>query len=154
VIVGVSSESREGRRIERRAARSGVRNILLRPRVPLSDVAGYLYAADCLLIPPTDAPLNRYRRTVLPMKVFPYLAAGRAIIAPRLPDIEEVLTDGANGCLVPANDIARAADALRALLRDPAERKRLGSAAVESSRAYTWEARARRVVRFLQGIRN
>jgi glycosyltransferase involved in cell wall biosynthesis len=106
------------------------------------DVARYLYAADCLVVPNTDAPLNRYGRTVLPMKLFAYMAAGRPILAPRLPDIEEVLTDDRTAVLVEPGDSVAAAAALRSLLAEPARAERLASAAREAARQFTWSARA------------
>jgi len=147
VLVGVDDESPERRWVEQCAARAGVRNLILVPRVGLRDVARYLYAADCLVIPPTDAPLTQYRHTVLPMKVFSYLAAGRPILAPALPDIEEVLTDDANAVLVPPGNVPAQAAALRALLAEPARAARLAASALESSRQFTWSARAERITR-------
>ena len=150
VIVGADEESGDARRVVRMAGAASAGNLELRPRVPVADVAAYCYAADCLLVPPTAAPLRQFRRTVLPMKIFLYLAAGRAILAPRLPDVEEVLTDDVTARLVSPTDLAEAAGALRALLGDPALRDRLAAAAQAASRAYTWAARARRILPFLE----
>jgi glycosyltransferase involved in cell wall biosynthesis len=150
VIVGAEEGSADGVRVAQLAAESGVRNLELRPRVPVAEVAAYCYAADCLLVPPTAVPLRRLRRTVLPMKIFLYLAAGRAILAPRLPDVEEVLTDGVTARLVPPDDVAGAADALRALLTNAVFRNRIAAAALAESARYTWEARARRILPFLE----
>lgn len=148
-IVGVDEASDQRRWLEACAARAGAGNLLLVPRVDVADVAPYLYAADCLLIPPTGDPLTRYGRTVLPMKLFPYLAAGRPILAPRLPDIEELLTDEVNAVLVQPGDIAAAASALGELLRDGARAARLAAAAAGAARDLTWAARARTIVDFL-----
>jgi len=99
---------------------------------------------------PTDEPLTRYRRTVLPMKVFSYMAAGRPILAPALPDLEEVLTHDQTAVLVPPDDAGLAARALRDLLGDPARAGRLAAAALDASREFTWEARARKISSALQ----
>jgi glycosyltransferase involved in cell wall biosynthesis len=148
VIVGAASES-DRQWVHKQAAGAGARNLLVVPRVDLRDVAPYLYAADCLVIPPTDVPLTRYRRTVLPMKVFSYLAAGRPILAPATPDVEEVLTNGRTAMLVPPRDIDVAAAALRTVLADEALAASLSSEAAEHARQFTWEARARRITRSL-----
>ena len=150
VIVGVDEGTGERRRIEARAAAAGAGNLLLVPRVAVADVAPYLYAADCLVIPPTDEPLTRYGRTVLPMKVFSYLAAGRPILAPRLPDLEEVLTDAVTAVLVPPGDVRAAAAALAGVLADRARAARLGEAAAAASTQFTWAARAGKIVTFLE----
>jgi glycosyltransferase involved in cell wall biosynthesis len=86
------------------------------------------------------------------MKIFLYLAAGRAILAPRLPDVEEVLTDGLTARLVSPANPGEAAAALRALLADADLRRHLGARALAASIAYTWEARARRIVPFLEHL--
>ena len=152
VIVGAAPESADGIRLQEAARRRGVRNLLLRPRVPLSGVAAHLYAADCLVIPPTDEPLRRFRRTVLPMKVFMYLAAGRPILAPRLPDVAEVLTDGETARLVPPDDRGAAAAAFADLLADSALQQRLSGNALTASARYTWSARASRILAWLEAL--
>ncbi len=110
----------------------------------------YLYAADVLLIPPCVAPLQRHANTVMPLKVFLYLASGQAILAPRAPDTSELLVDGKNALLVPPGDPATAVGGLRHLLADPAKRGRLGRAALEAARDLTWDARAEKIHRHLE----
>jgi glycosyltransferase involved in cell wall biosynthesis len=152
VIVGVRSGASETRELEALITDTGAKNILLRPEVPVPQVAAYLYAADCLIIPPTDAPLRRYQRTVLPMKVFSYLAAGRPIVAPAMADVQEVLVDGENACLVPPDDPPEAARALQALLSNPDRQSRLSEGALSTASEFTWEARARKIVSFLADV--
>lgn len=144
-LVGVDEGTAEHAWLTREAAAAGAGNVLLLPRVGVADVATYLYAADCLIVPPTDAPLRRYGRTVLPIKLFPYMAAGRPILAPALPDVSEVLADGVNAVLVKPDDLASAVDALRALLADHARAERLALAARDASLQFTWAARAARI---------
>ena len=150
VIVGVESDSAEGAWVRAQAAAAGALNLLLLPRVELAAVARYLYAADCLVVPPTDEPLERYGRTVLPMKLFSYMAAGRPILAPDLPDVREVLTDGHDARLVRPGDSAAAAAAVRALIAEPAEAERLACQAQRAAQQYTWAARAERVTSWMQ----
>jgi glycosyltransferase involved in cell wall biosynthesis len=83
-----------------------------------------------------------------PLKIFDYMAAGRAIVAPDQPNIREILTDGETALLFdPAS-----ADALwQTVLRfagDAALRTRLGAAArleIERRR-YTWGGNAARLI--------
>jgi glycosyltransferase involved in cell wall biosynthesis len=150
-IVGVDPASGEKDWVESLARNVSARNLLLIPRVSSKEVAAYLYAADCLIIPPTGEPL-RGGRTVLPMKLFTYLAAGRAVLAPRLPDVQEVLADGETACLVRPDHLEEAASALRGLLADSALRSRLARNAKAAAENYTWEARARRLVEFFNQI--
>lgn len=150
VIVGVESDSVEGAWVRTQATAAGALNLLLLPRVELAAVAVYLYAADCLVVPPTDEPLQRYGRTVLPMKLFSYMAAGRPILAPDLADVREVLTDGQEARLVRPGDLAAAAAAVRALLAEPAEVERLSRQAQRAAQRYTWAARAERVTNWME----
>jgi glycosyltransferase involved in cell wall biosynthesis len=83
-----------------------------------------------------------------PLKLFEYLAMGRAIVAPALPNITEVLTDGENAVLF---DPDRADAMLRAIERicnDGELRRRVADGARNTIvlRKLTWDNNARRVV--------
>jgi glycosyltransferase involved in cell wall biosynthesis len=134
---------------EKLAAAAAARNVRFMGWIDLSRLAPYLYAADVLLIPPTRAPLEQHGNTVLPMKTYSYLAAGRVIVAPRLPDVEEVLHDGENALLVPPDDVDAAAAAVRRAFGDAALAARLGAAASADQHHYTWQARARQIRAFI-----
>jgi glycosyltransferase involved in cell wall biosynthesis len=64
----------------------------------------------------------------LPMSILEAMRAGMAIVASRLPGIEEMLTDGDHALLVP-NAPQAVAQALQTLLADAPLRQRLGRAA-------------------------
>ena len=55
--------------------------------------------------------------------------AGRPVVTTDVPGCRDVVTDGVNGLLVPVHDLGALADALEALLIDPALRARMGAAA-------------------------
>src|SRR5207249_1820262 len=59
------------------------------------------------------------------------MALGRPIVASAVGGIPEMLEDGVSGCLVPPGDAPALAAAIAALLRDPARRARVGTAARE-----------------------
>ncbi len=117
-------------------------NVMLVERLPISEVSPYLYAADALIIPPVSAPMEKFGRTVLPFKLFPYLAAGRPIVAPNLADMRELIQHGENGILVKPDDAAQNAEAIRHLFSDEKMQEKLAANAAETSRSLTWEARA------------
>ncbi len=150
LVVGHLPESSASRWFSQLISESGVNNVTLVPRVAPSRVAEYLYAADCLIIPPTAKPLLSHRRTVLPLKTFRYLAAGRPIVAPRLPDLCEVLRDGHNALLVEPDSPIQAAAALRQLLSNPTLQDALGRNSLADSKRYTWQARAGTIASFLR----
>jgi glycosyltransferase involved in cell wall biosynthesis len=57
------------------------------------------------------------------------MALGRPIVASAVGGIPEMIADGESGLLVPPNDSRALAEALVALLRDPARRAAMGAAA-------------------------
>lgn len=134
--------------VERQAA--PLSNVCVVPWQPFDDTVPYLYAADVLLIPPSTKPLKDVGNTVLPMKTFLYMAAGRAILAPASPDLQELLRDDENAALVPPDDPEAAVRRLRTLLDDPAQCGRLGTAALDDIETHTWPRRAERVLHFIQ----
>jgi len=110
----------------------------------------WLQAADVLLLPPSRAPLERFRNCVLPMKLFAYLAAGRPILAPHSPDTAELLEHEINAFLVEPDDPQAAAVGLDRLLADPAHAERLAIAARRLSTGLSWDRRAERLSDFLE----
>jgi glycosyltransferase involved in cell wall biosynthesis len=64
-----------------------------------------------------------------PTKIFEYLAAGRAVVASAIGQVNDLIAHGRTGLLVPPGDAAALADALALLIEDTALRSRLGDAA-------------------------
>ena len=125
-------------------------NVVSIPRVPPAEIPTYLYAADCLLIPPTGGPLKQSGRTVLPIKTFIYMAAGRPIVAGNLPDTREVLAHDRNALLVSPDDAPAATEAIQRVLTVPDQAALLAGNAVADSHKLTWESRAVRIAEFLK----
>jgi starch synthase len=152
LLVGAVAGSDQERTVLQIAKDLGAENIRLTPQVPPSQVSAYLFASDCLVIPPTAAPLVRHGRTVLPMKTFSYLAAGGPIVAPDLPDLREVLHHQENALLVPPDNVEAAVAAIRSAVFDRSLAEKLGSAARRDAAQFTWQARAQRLSGFLQNL--
>jgi glycosyltransferase involved in cell wall biosynthesis len=108
-----------------------------------------LQAGDALVIPPSAAPLERYRMTVLPIKIFQYLAAGRPILCGDLPDTAELLQADVTSVRLPPDDASALAVAAIALTRDRERAARLGSAARDLAAGLTWDARGRRILEYI-----
>ncbi len=109
-------------------------------------LARYISAADILLIPPSSEPLEKFGSTVLPLKIFLYMASGRPILAGDTPDVREVLRHQENAFLCPPDRVESLVTGLRTLIDDDALAATLAAAALRDSIDLTWEARARRIV--------
>lgn len=118
--------------------------------VPPRDRWQYLAQASVCVLPLTRSAYGTSFTS--PLKSFEYMAAARPIVASDLPTLREVLRDGDNALLVPPEDPAALASAIRRLLADRALAERLASRAVRDVRAYSWEARGKRIVEFLHAL--
>jgi glycosyltransferase involved in cell wall biosynthesis len=83
-----------------------------------------------------------------PLKLFEYMALGKAIVAPDQPNIREVLQPGISGLLFDPERPESLTTAITWLAADGALRASLGAEARKSiaARGYTWTDNARRVV--------
>jgi glycosyltransferase involved in cell wall biosynthesis len=82
-----------------------------------------------------------------PLKLFEYMASGRALVASDLPSWADVLREGENALLVPPDDSAALAGAIVRLRADAGLRARLAAAAKADAYAkYTWVGRTRMVI--------
>jgi glycosyltransferase involved in cell wall biosynthesis len=126
-----------------------VSNVTLTGFIHNAEVPVYQAAADVLLMP--------YERSIAtssggntadvcsPMKMFEYMAAGRAILSSDLPVLHEVLNEN-NAVLCPPDNLPEWLDALQSLLADAPRRERLARQAQLDVQAYTWQARAARAI--------
>lgn len=83
-----------------------------------------------------------------PLKLFEYLALGKAIVAPRQPNIEEVLDHEHNALLFDPAESGSIERTLSRLCRDGQLRERIGAAAAATiaQRNLTWDGNAQRVI--------
>lgn len=126
-------------------------NVHVTGRVPHGDVQPLLAQADVLLLSYTTNVWRVHGEQGTggfgsPLKMFEYLAAGRAIIASSLPSISEVLVDGSNALLADESSDDEWVDALNRLAADPDLRVRLARAATQTAEYHTMERRLCRVL--------
>lgn len=152
-----------GRREWRKALEHQVRRLGLEARVELlgavspNDVPALLCASDICV-----APLALTDRNVLqgccPIKILEYMAAGRPIVAARLPAVEEILRHEETALLYKPDKPRRLTEALLRLMEDPALAEHLATtAAGEVRERFTWErhnAAVEEVYRELLGFGN
>jgi glycosyltransferase involved in cell wall biosynthesis len=131
-------------------ARARSDNITFTGFVLNSELPLYQAAADILLMP--------YSRSIMgssgtadsaavasPMKMFEYMAAGRAIVSADLPVIREVLNEE-NAVFCKPEELIAWKSALETLLHDESRRTTLGAQARQDVQGYTWLARAERIL--------
>jgi glycosyltransferase involved in cell wall biosynthesis len=127
--------------LERLAAELGLTSrVRFTGVIPRDEVPARVAAFDIALQPAVVAYAS-------PLKLFEYLALGKAIVAPRQPNIEEVLVDGENALLFNAGSQGALEAALTALCTDADLRRRLaaGAGATIARLDLTWRANAQRV---------
>ncbi len=125
-------------------------NVTFTGFVPNQELPLYQAAADVLLMP--------YSRSIMgssgsadsaavasPMKMFEYMAAGRAILSADLPVIREVLNERSAVFCEPDNIDAWRGE-IKMLLGDEPRRIELGNQARRDVDGYTWVARANRIM--------
>jgi glycosyltransferase involved in cell wall biosynthesis len=130
----------------------GLHNVVLMGFIPNADLPKYQAACEVLLMPyqtrvaaSSGGDIASY---LSPMKMFEYLACGRAILSSNLPVLREILNDD-NAILLPPADPQAWSQALQGLKNDPARRNRLAAQAHLDAQNYSWTARASRI---LQGL--
>ena len=119
--------------------------------VPNGELPGALAAADVLVLP-NSAALPHARATS-PLKLFEYMAARRPVAACDIPAFEGLLSHGRNALLCEPDRPEALAAAIRALLEAPERGARLAEQAWKDVQAFTWEARAGRVLKRFAGGR-
>lgn len=87
-----------------------------------------------------------------PLKLFEYLALGRAVVAPRVPNLMEILVDMENALLFDPATPGALESVLERLSADANLRERLGQTARNSiqQRGFTWRGNAQRIARLFE----
>ncbi|PIQ48590.1 MAG: hypothetical protein COW03_09405 [Cytophagales bacterium CG12_big_fil_rev_8_21_14_0_65_40_12] len=84
-----------------------------------------------------------------PMKMFEYMASGKAIISSEISVLKEVLTHEHNAILLPPDQIDKWIDEIKILALDSKKREFLGRNALNDLKmSYTWNSRAKKVMSF------
>ncbi|MGE4313719.1 MAG: glycosyltransferase [Pseudobdellovibrionaceae bacterium] len=130
-------------------------NIHFHGQQPHAKIPAYLTWFDIVLAPyqenikiKTGADISRW---ISPMKLFEYMAAGKAIICSDLPALREILEQGRTGTFVPPSDIHAWMDAVTYLAKSAPLRQAMG---FEGERdihdRFSWSIRAKSVLNFIR----
>jgi glycosyltransferase involved in cell wall biosynthesis len=112
---------------------------------PRGDVEFYYAAADAYAGPSLEDTFG--------LPVAEAMACGLPAIASASAGVSEIVTDGVDGLILrDAKDAAALAEMLRRLHGDRELRERLGEAAANTTRKYTWESNGRELTAIFEGI--
>ena len=133
-----------------RADKNNIFNVTFVGFIPNGSLPIYQAAADILLMPYSQSIMGSSgtadsAAVASPMKMFEYMATGRAIASAYLPVIREVLNEN-NAVFCKPDDISSWKSALEHLLNDENLRAQLGRQARHDAQGYTWVARAQRIM--------
>jgi len=130
--------------IEQKSAELGLADrVIITGFVPHDRIPEMLAIADVVTAPYPRLPEEMW---FSPLKLYEYMAAGKAIVASKEGQISDVIQDGCTGLLVEAGDVEGLAQALIKLLEAPAERERLGqNARRQAVKQHSWEQYIRRL---------
>jgi len=134
-----------------------LQNVTITGFIPNSQLPKYQAAADILLMPYSRKIAGSSGGNIVgvinPMKMFDYLATGRAIVASDIPVFREVLSEKNAVFCEPENpqDWERK---IRTLIENEELRSRLGGQARKDAAKFTWKRRAQTTLEKLEGILN
>lgn len=118
--------------------RSGVKDVVFVGYVPYAELPRYYQTADVFCAP----AIGRESFGIILLEA---MAMGKPVVATNIKGYASVLTDGAEGLLVPPKDSRGLAQALLSLMGDGALRQQMGAKGRVKAREYSWERLARRV---------
>ena len=152
LIVGGHAVEGDRARLETLAATLGISaRLTFTGHVAPTEVPRLLRRATILALPNPASAISTHFTS--PLKLFEYMAAGRAIVASDLPAIREVLRHEVNALLVAPGDPASLALAIDRLLADPPLAARLARNALSDVDDYTWSRRAERLEKLFIEVR-
>jgi glycosyltransferase involved in cell wall biosynthesis len=145
LVVGDGPARRE---MEERSAERGIgHRVRFTGRLQRSEIAYWVAAFDVALQPAANSYAS-------PLKLFEYMALGRAIVAPNQPNIREVLQHERTALLFDPDEEGDFGRAVQRLAFDPEMRDRLGRTAALTirQRDMTWSQNASRVAELAEQL--
>jgi glycosyltransferase involved in cell wall biosynthesis len=103
----------------------------------------------CIAVLPNRAERNSLWSS--PLKLFEYMAAGCAVVAADLPSVREILAEDEAAWAAPG-DPPTLAGAIRRLVHDPEQARRMGERLRQRAKNYTWEARAEKLAAIMRAL--
>jgi glycosyltransferase involved in cell wall biosynthesis len=149
VVLLLVGDGPDMKRIRQQIDRLQVGDVIrLTGALPRSAVPEYVALFDIAVQPAA----NEY---CCPMKLLEYMALAKPVVAPRQPNVQELLHEPDEAVLFPPDDTMALAAALGELVADPVRASSLGRharSAIES-RGFLWIRNAERVIQLIDGRR-
>ncbi len=143
IVVGPGTRLRH--KYEKRIRQSKLEGVFFAGYADFGDLPHYFKTADIVCSPATG-------RESFGIVLLEAMAAGRPIVASNIEGYASVLTNGAEGLLVPPRDSEKLAEALITLLTDERMRKEMGVRGRATASQYDWERISRRVMDFYLNV--
>lgn len=124
-------------------------NICLLGAVPHQKVWEEIANATVCLYPFPSMPCLDH---VSPIKVFEYMAMGKAVVASDLPGISGVIENGKSGVLVPHDDPAEFAKAIESIIQNKTYRHNLQESARRRVAEFEWKFINQKILNFINNI--
>jgi glycosyltransferase involved in cell wall biosynthesis len=141
----VGGEKSDVSKLKNEATDRRLENVTLTGFIPNAALPKYQAACDVLLMPyqsqvsaSSGGDIGRY---LSPMKLFEYLACGRAICSSDLPVLREILSPE-TAVILPPDKVDSWIEAIQMLSENPILRNEMGDNARTAAQNYSWEARA------------
>ncbi len=124
----------------------GYPDIVFTGQVEYRQIPYYLRAVDIVVIPFPD---TQQYRTASPIKLFEFLAAGKAIVSSDIASLR-VHLNGGNALFYRAGDASDLADKLQDILKQPDLMRQLSARALLDSKQHSWLNRADTIMKFIR----
>jgi len=124
-------------------------HVTLTGEVNYSTIPAYQHLAHILVIP--FPYTHHFAYNASPLKLFEYLAAGKPILATKLPSLQEILSSQ-NSYLVQPDSASSLARGLTTILSHPQTVKIKAARAKRLARQYTWHQRALSLIQHIHSL--
>ena len=147
MIVGAGAELGE---LQQQAKTRDLANVTFVGHVPHAEIVNYWRLSDITLVLLRDTPLFR---TVIPSKIFEAMATGTPVITNVRGELQTILEPLGAAEMIEPDSLTALVDAIDSLVHDPARRRALSSAALETAKRYDRFELADRMLDALQALR-
>ena len=137
IVVGPGIRLRK--KYEKRVAKDGIEDVTFIGFATYNDLPRYYKTADIVCCPATGWES-------FGIVLIEAMAVGTSVVASDISGYASVMTNDAEGLLVPPKNAPRLAEALLSLANDKALRQRMGQKGSATAQQYSWQSVAKRVL--------